>query len=185
MRHRRETAASSRRCSIGAVAIASAIVAGCTIDTGDAQPGLTLRRSDRTAIEMPPNSATFAYCEPYDPPAHPEGAIKIFRGNRIDGASWFVSAVRDDVERGQVVTFPVRFSTSEPARGALVFVNDDEDDNEVASDQPGSEGTITFGELDCQGFVELTIRASLASEVGGPPIQVQGTLRAPVGDPPD
>jgi hypothetical protein len=170
--------------NFGLVVFALASVAGCTIDTGDAQSGLSLRRSDRTSIEMPPNSDTYAYCEPYDSPAHPEGAIKIIRGNRIDGASWLVWAVRDDVERGQVVTFPVSFTTSEPARGALVFVNDDEDDNEAASSEPGSEGTITFDELDCQGFVEFTIRASLASEVGGPPIQVQGSVRAPVGDPP-
>ncbi|MFN0252466.1 MAG: hypothetical protein ACKV2T_36655 [Kofleriaceae bacterium] len=186
MRQRRGGRATrSRWRGLALAVLAPAIVVGCTISTGDAQSDLSLRRGDRSVIELPPNSETYAYCEPYDPPAHAEGAIKISRGNRFDGASWLVWAVRDDVERGQVVTFPVTFTSSEPARGALVYVNDDEDDNEVASDQAGSEGTITFGELDCQGFVEFTIRASLASAVGGPPILVQGTFRAPVGDPPD
>lgn len=167
------------------VSLAPIVAGACTIATGEAQPDLVLTRSDGTQIAMPPNTETFAYCEPFDPPAHTESAIKIFHGNRFDGASWFVSAVRNDVTRDQIITFPVSFTSREPARGALVFVNDDADDNDAASDQPGSEGTIAFDTVDCNGFVDFTIRANLASEVGGPPIDVRGSFRAPVGEPPD
>ncbi|GEM_PF-5063152 len=157
------------------------LVAGCTIDTGDAQSQLVLTRDDGTRIEMPPNTETFAYCEAYDPPYHTERAIKIFHGNRFDGASWSLSAVRADISRGEIVTFPISFTTTEPARGVVFFVNDDADDNEAASDQPGSTGTISFASADCGGFVELSIGATLGSESGGPPITVQGSFRAPVG----
>lgn len=162
------------------------IASACTIETGEAQPELVVTRDDGSRIQMPPNTETFAFCDTYDEPYHLEPAIKVFHRSPIGGSSWYAWAVRADVSQGQTITFPVTFTTSEPARGALFFVADDETDNEAASSQDDSTGTISYVAVDCAGFVEFTIDATLGSEYGdGTPIRVTGSFRAPVGARPD
>lgn len=146
----------------------------CTISTGDAEPDLVLTRADGSRIVLPPNTETRAYCEPADP--YSPASIHIFHGNPLGGSSWDIRAVLSSIALGNTVTFP--------AADAIVFVDDDEDDNSVSSDHAGSRGTITFESADCYGFVDLTVRASLESD-DGPSITVQGSFRSPVGSCPD
>jgi hypothetical protein len=164
---------------------------GCG-DDKTTDPGTTLEnnlvftRADTTRIAFG-NGRFFVWCGPWEEGAIDTASIQIvFASTEPDPNSpyWWLRVVAADVVLGEEIAFPNTFVFDVP-RNADLFLSDPP--NELSSATEESSGGITFQRLDCgeEGAVEFTIDAVLGSEYSDqPPVRIQGSFRAPVGDAP-
>ncbi|MDX2090528.1 MAG: hypothetical protein SFX73_21900 [Kofleriaceae bacterium] len=118
----------------------------------------------------------YAQCGPFDGTIAPHPSVILARYVPATQAKWLLKVVISDVTIGTPLMFPNSFHYTMPT-GAELVVNDEP--NEAASSQPESSGSVTFQALDCNGTIELTVDATLGSELSeGPSVRVQGSLRA-------
>ena len=161
-----------------------ALVAGVTT-AGIAAPasaalrvsdGLTFTRPDGSRVD--PARDVRVWCGPWEPDV-PVRAVHVRVGTDLAGA-WSLSAVVADVRRRPVVHLPNDFVFDHP-HGALLFANDGS--NELSSAEEEATGTIRFGSVRCgrRLRVTFTVRATLGSEVSGPPLTVRGRFTARTG----
>ena len=172
------------------LAVATAVVAGGCGGGATESVDLEFTRADGSLATFP--QTVRAWCGPYDEDNSDIEAVHILAAElpyESPAAYWIVSAVRADVERDPVTTFPNSFVFSEP-RGAGLFAYDTEDrENELSSADEESEGTMRIELEGCEPGD--TVRVTFDDVVLGseyhdlPPVSVEGSVVAEIGDAPD
>jgi hypothetical protein len=160
-------------------------------DGGNQAVDVKFTRTDGSLAPFP--RAVRAWCGPYDEDNRDIEAVNVLAGEAPrDGspdAYWIVTAVRGDVERDPVTTFPNSFVLSEP-RGAGLFAYDGDDrGNELSSADEESKGTMRIELEGCDPGDTVRVEfedVTLGSEYSDlPPISVEGAVTAEIGDAPD
>ncbi len=132
-----------------------AMVAGCGGEGGDADGqsvDVMFTRTDGSQARFP--DTVRAWCGPYDEDNRDIEAVNVLAGeaprDESPDAYWIVTAVRADIERDPVTTFPNSFVFSEP-RGAGLFAYDGDDrGNELSSADEESKGTMRIELEGCE-----------------------------------
>ena len=169
------------------------MVAGCGGEGGDADGqsvDVMFTRTDGSQARFP--DTVRAWCGPYDEDNRDIEAVNVMAGEvpRDDSdAYWIVTAVRADIERDPVTTFPNSFVFSEP-RGAGLFAYDvDDRGNELSSADEESKGTMRIELEGCEPGDQVRVKVDgvvLGSEYSDlPTISVEGAVTAEIGDAPD
>jgi hypothetical protein len=122
-------------------------------------------------------------CGAWESGFHEDLTFKTFVGDASGGWKLFVLA--DAVTVDSTYAFPTgNWGSSGSWTGppvALFFV-DPQDGNELSGAESASTGTVTVTALDCgpPARIAFTIDARVASEVGGPWVEVSGTFSATI-----
>jgi hypothetical protein len=170
-----------------------ALASGCGGGGGDGgsqSVDVKFTRTDGSVATFP--QAVQAWCGPYDEDNRDIEAVNVLAGEfpRDDSdAYWIVTAVRADVERDPVTTFPNSFVFSEP-RGAGLFAYDvDDRGNELSSADEESKGTMRIELEGCEPGDQVRVEFEevvLGSEYSDlPTISVEGAVTAEIGDAPE
>jgi len=152
---------------------------------GAAQNSLVFIRADQSVISFSSDALLYVWCGSWE-----EGMIAtpsfqvLFGGPGAGDPMWHLRAVVADVKIGEALTFPNNFVFDLP-QGVDLFLADLP--NELSTQSSRSSGSITFQKLQCGsgGEVQFSIDAVIGSEFGnGPSVNVTGTFRAAIGQPP-
>lgn len=161
---------------------ALAVVAGCSDDDAkdDIVDNLTFSRQSGTQMTVATDHAVC--CGAWESGFHEDLTFKTFVGDASGGWKLFVLA--DAVAVDSTYAFPTGNWIGGSWNGpplALFFV-DPQDGNELSGAEFASTGTITVTALDCgpPARIAFTIDARVASEVGGPWVEVSGTFSATI-----
>jgi hypothetical protein len=168
---------------------AAAAAGGCGGD-GTQTVDVDFTRADGSLATFP--QTVRAWCGPYDEDNSDTDAVHILAAElpyESPAAYWIVSAVRADIERKPVTTFPDSFVFSEPRGAGLFALDADDRGNELSSADEESEGTMRVELEGCEPGD--TVRVTFDDVVLGseyhdlPPISVAGAAVAEIGDAPD
>ncbi len=171
------------RALLASVALALAL-AGCGGGDDAAEPRLAVSRADGSTVDT--GRTLRAWCGV--PPHQGEDAplsLHVLQGDEVGALSYLLfRAAVELLETTPRVELP-----RQPADSVTfaLFVNDRERDNEAADVPEGGEGSVEVERWGCDrgDEVAITVDALLASEVGGDPILVTGSVTAEIGEPPE
>jgi len=159
------------------------LLAGLILLASTARADLTFQRQDGSTLDLT-GARVWVWCGPWEEDLVPAPAIHIVAAELPATLYWRLDGVLADITPGQPNGFPNTWTWPNAANVDLFVL--DPNGNELTTGTAGAGGAITFTWLDCDpgGTVSFTIDATLASEVGGPPMSVQGTFSATVtGEP--
>jgi hypothetical protein len=164
------------------------LAAGCAGD--DPADGLRITRADGSRAVMP--DAVRAWCGPTQGEATDEltgprglyilGGERPAEGDDDPAPFWTFIRPLAAIERSERTALP-EHETS----GAVLFVLDGDNGNELSSSQDDASGSIEVEEWGCTegDTVRVGVDATLGSEFGdAPPARVEGTVETVVADPP-
>lgn len=148
-------------------------------DGDTVQNSIVFSREDQSEVLV--GGARAICCGNWEPGAIDRLAVKVFfydPGNAAAG--WKLFLLLDDVAAGETYSLPT--ASSDNPEQFFLFVNDVADGNELASDLVESSGTVKVDVVDCGPPLRLdvTVDATLRSEVAMPAVRAVGRLRVTV-----
>ena len=163
-----------------------AAVSGCS--GGDGGPALAITRKDGTVVET--DGTLRAWCGIPRFQGNAGRSLHILEGERAFADSddrpayWIFQVELEKLD--QTTQFAVPQVPVDTPSWAF-FVYDAERDNEAAAYKEGSLGSIEVKRWGCDegDAVTLTVNARVASEIGGEPVQVHGTVTTEIRDEPE